>query len=149
VEVKKEVEEAGIQGVSSDFHRGLTREYTWRLVDMEIENAPYGRTWDAATKEIRDNSSDGKEAEEILQLIRSGWKNALATGHTWKGAGYYQKGQFDKAVAAFRSSLSLTPWKIKPRVYIYASRLEQSFGIRLIPWLKSLRKATSDYKYGQ
>ncbi|HEX5083288.1 MAG TPA: glycosyltransferase [Blastocatellia bacterium] len=147
--VKKEIEGAGIQGVSTDFHRGLTREYTWRLVDMEIENAPYGRTWDAATKEIRENASSEKEAEEILQLIRNGWKNALAIGHAWKGADYYQKGQFDKAVAAFRSSLSLNPRALKPRAYIYASRLERLFGVRLIPLLKSLRKSTSDYKYGQ
>jgi tetratricopeptide (TPR) repeat protein len=139
--VKKEVEEAGIQGVSADFHRGLTREYTWRLVDMEIEKAPYGRTWDAAIKEIRDNASGEKEAEEILQLIRAGWTSALATGYAWKGAGYYQRGQFDKAIAAFRSSLSLNPRGIKPRVYILASKLEQLFGIRLIPWLKTLKKA--------
>jgi len=139
--VKKEVEKSGIQGVSSDFHRGLTREYTWRLVDMEIENAPYGRTWDAAIKEIRDNASSEKEAEEILQLIRAGWTSALATGYAWNGAGCYQRGQFDKAIAAFRSSLSLNPWGIKPRIYILASRLEQLFGIRLIPWLKTLKKA--------
>jgi glycosyltransferase involved in cell wall biosynthesis len=141
-EVKKEVEKAGIQGVSSDFHRGLTSEYTWRLVDMEIENAPYGRTWDAAIKEIRDNASDEKEAEEILQLIRAGWTSALATGYAWKGAGYYQRGQFDKAITAFRSSLSLNPRGIKPRVYLLASRLERLFGIRLITWLKTLKKAS-------
>lgn len=147
--VKKEVEEAGIPGVSSDYYRGLAREYTWRLVDMEIDNASYGRNWDAATKEIHENASDEKEAKEILQLIRNGWETALAIGYTWKGAGYYQTGQFDKAAAAFRSSLSLNRGAIKPRVYIYALKLERLFGIRLIPWLKSLRKATSDYKYGQ
>ncbi len=139
--VKKEVEKAGIQGVRSDFHRGLTMTYTWRLVDMEVKNAPYGRTWDAAEKEIRDNASDEKEAEEILQLIRAAWPSALATGHAWSGAEYYQRGQFDRAIASFRSSLLLNPWGIKPRIYICASRLEQLFGIRLIPWLKLLKKA--------
>lgn len=141
--VKNEVEAAGIQGVTSDFHRGLTQAYTWRLVHMEVKNAPYGRTWDAAIKEIRDNISDEKEAEELLQLIRSGWPSALATGYAWHGAEHYQKGRFDEAIAAFRSSLSLNPRGIKPRIYIYASRLEQLFGIRLIPLLKLFKKTAS------
>ncbi len=139
--VKKEVEKAGIHGVTSDFHRGLTQAYTWRLVDREVKNAPYGRAWNDAIKEIHDNASDEKEAEEILRLIRAAWPSALATGYAWHGAWHYQRGRFDEAVAAFRSSLSLNPWGIKPRIYICASRLEQIFGIRLIPWLKSLKRA--------
>lgn len=139
--IKKEVEKAGIQGVSSDFCHGVAEAYTLRLVATEVKNSQYGLTWDAATQEIRDNASNEKEAEEILRIIRNGWQSALATGHTWHGAEYYQMGQFDRAITAFRSSLALNQWAIKPRIYIGASRLGQLFGIQLFPWLKLFQKA--------
>jgi glycosyltransferase involved in cell wall biosynthesis len=138
--IKKEAEKAGIRGVSSDFKRSLAKEYTRRLVATEVKNWPYGRTWDAATQEIRDGASSEEEAEEILRLIRAGWPSALATGHAWHGADYYQTREYDKAIAEFRTSLALNPWTVKPRIYISASRLEQVFGVRLFPILKLLQK---------
>ncbi|MCI0391800.1 MAG: glycosyltransferase [Acidobacteria bacterium] len=138
--IKKEVEKAGVQGVSPDFRRGLVEEYRWRLVHTEVRNAQYGRTWDAATLDIRENASSESEAEEILRLLHAAWPGALATGHTWLGADYYQMRQFDRAITAFRTSLALNPWGIKPRIYIGASMLEQLLGFRLFPWLKLFQK---------
>lgn len=139
--VKKEVEKAGIQGLSSNFCRRLADEYTLRLVKNEVENWAHGRTWDAAIQEIRDNASSEKEAEEILSLIRTAWPSALANHYTFVGSGCYHIGQLDKAIAAFRSALASNPWSIRPRFYLWASRLEQLFGLRLVPWLKMLKNA--------
>lgn len=138
--IKKEAEKAGIRDVSSDFRRGLADAYTRRLVAREVKNWQYVPTWDAVSKEVRDNASNEEEAEEILRLIRIGWPSALATGHAWHGADYYQAGEYDRAIAEFRASLELNPWAIKPRIYIGASRLEQMSGVRLFPLLKVLQK---------
>jgi glycosyltransferase involved in cell wall biosynthesis len=138
--IKNEVEKAGIRGLSSDFKSSLAREYTRRLVAREVKNWRFGRTWHDVTREVRESASNEEEAEEILRQIRAGWRSALATGHAWHGADFYQAGEYDKAVAEFRSSLALNPWAVKPRIYIGASRLERVFGVRLFPLLKLLQK---------
>lgn len=138
--IKREVEKAGILRLHSIFTRCLVNEYTSRLVKKEVADWQYGRTWDATIQEIRYHSSTEKEAEEILDRIRICWPRALAAGHSLVGAGYYKNGQLDLAISAFRSSLASNPWGIRPRIYLGALRLEQLLGIRLIPWLKLLRK---------
>ncbi|MCI0664904.1 MAG: hypothetical protein L0220_27890, partial [Acidobacteria bacterium] len=142
--VKKEAESSGIYDLSSDFYRSLVDLYLLRLVKTEVENWPHGRTWETATKEIRDNASSEKEAEEILRLIRTAWPGALANRYSFVGSGYYQIGELDKAVTAFRSALRSNPWSIKPRIFLWASILEQLFGIRLgrlVPFIKMLKNA--------
>ena len=141
--IKKEAEKAGMRGLSSHFCRGLAEAYISRLVDKEVKNWQYGYSWDFARKEIHDNASNEQEAEEILRLIRTDWPSKLAVGHTRVGAGYYKTGKLDEAITAFQSALALNQWGVKPRIYLWASRLERLLGIRLIPWLKVIKKALS------
>lgn len=138
--IKKEAEKAGMQGLSSHFCRGLAEAYILRLVDKEVKNWQHGYTWDFARKEIHENASNEKEAEEILRLIRTDWPGKLAVGHTRVGAGYYKIGQIDEAITAFKSALAQNPWAVKPRIYLWASRLERLLGLRLIPCFKLLKK---------
>jgi hypothetical protein len=137
--IKKEAEKAGIRTLKSDFCRALADAYTTKLVKKEAEGWRYGCTWDEAKDEIRANASNEEEAEEILQLIRNGWSNALANAHSFAGALYYQMGHLDKAVAAFRSALKLNPWGMRILLYLGASRMEQLCGVRLYHWLKLTR----------
>src|SRR5262245_8930347 len=139
--IKKEAEKAGIKGVSSDLNRSLADMYARRLVDKEVKNWQHGCSWDVATQEIRNNASSEEGAEEILRLIRADWPRKLALGYARAAAGYYNLGQLDQAVGAFRDALKSNPWSIKIRVYLMASRLEQLLGIRLVPWLKSLKNS--------
>jgi glycosyltransferase involved in cell wall biosynthesis len=138
--IKKAVERAGFSDISSEFGRHLFDEYVSRLVQREVESSPNGLTWDDVKQEIQDNAADELEAEELLRLIRIALPTAMAIGYTRAGAGQYKIGQLDCAITAFRFATTKNPWSIKPRVYLVASRLEQLFGIRLIPWLKALRE---------
>ena len=140
--IKKEAESAGFRDLRPDFYRGLADAYTTRLVRKVAEDWQHGYTWDAAIREIHANASDKEEAEEILRLISTGWSNALASGHSFAGAVYYQMGQIDKAVAAFRSALALKPRSIRLRLYLVVSRLEQICGVKLYYWLKLIRNTS-------
>jgi len=135
----REVQKAGMQNLYLDYCHALASMYVSRLVDKAVNNFQYGRTWDVATQEIRDNASSEKEAEEILRLIRLDLPTALAVGYTYSGASHYKIGQLDHAITSFRFALTAKPWSIKPIVYLVASKLEQVFGIRLVPWLKALK----------
>jgi len=139
--IKKEAEKAGIKGVSSDLNRSLADVYTRRLVDKEVKNWRHSCSWDVATQEIRNNTSSEEGAEEILRLIRADWPRKLALGYARAAAGFYNLGQLDQAVITFRDAIKSNPWSIKIRVYLMASRLEQLLGIRLVPWLKSLKNS--------
>jgi glycosyltransferase involved in cell wall biosynthesis len=137
--IKKEANKMGTQGVESDFCHGLADIYVSRLVHKEVGDWQLGPTWEDTRQEIRDNASNEKEAEEILCFINRTWPVKLADGYTRAGAGYYKMGQLDKAAAAFRSALSVSTWSIYPRIYLSAIRLEQLFGIRLLPGLKIIK----------
>ncbi len=139
--IKKEAEKAGLHCLFPHFYRGLADQYILILVKKEVENWQHGPTWNDVTKEIYDNASNEKEAKEILRLIHTTWPGALTDGHTLAGAAYHKIGQLDQAVTAFRAALVSNPWSMKPRIYLWATRLEQLFGIRLVPWYKSLKKA--------
>src|SRR5262245_1079005 len=143
--IKKEANKIGIQGVISDFRRGLADMYVSRLVHKEVGNWQLGPTWDDTIQEIRDNASDEKEAEEILWFINRTWPIKLSDGYTRVGAVYYKKGQLDKAATAFRSALSVSPWSIYPRIYLCAAILEQLFGIRPLPWLKIIKSTALSF----
>jgi glycosyltransferase involved in cell wall biosynthesis len=139
--IKKEAEKIGLHSSLSDFCRRLADMYLMRLVRKEVENWEHGRTWNDLMQEINAHASNKKDAEEILDHIRAAWPTALADGQTRAGAGYYTRGQLDHAVNAFQSALSSNPCDMKPRIYLCASRIEQLFGIRLVPWLKLLKNA--------
>jgi len=143
--VKKEAEKAGFHDLLPDFYRGLADAYTTRLVRKVTEDWRQGYTWDAVEQEIFANTSGEEEAEEILRLIRTGWPDALASGHNFAGAVYYQMGQTDKAVAAFRSALALKPRSMRLRLYLCASRLEQMCGVRLYHWLRLTRNTLTGF----
>jgi len=134
--IKKEAESAGIQGLSRDFQRSIADAYTKKLIRTEVDGWQYGRTWDAAIQEIKENAINSEEAEEILRLIHIGWPGKLAIG-------YYKSGQITKATENFRLALALNPLAIKPRVYLAMVRFEQLFGIRLVPLIRSLIKAAA------
>jgi len=138
--IKKEAEKAGMRRLSSDFYNALADEYTKRLVAEEVRNGDYGYTWDFATREIRGITSSEQEAEGILRLIRANWPRKLSVGHTRVGASCYKTRRLNEAIIAFQSAVALTPWRVKPRVYLWASGLEQKFGIRIVPWLKAFKK---------
>jgi glycosyltransferase involved in cell wall biosynthesis len=137
--IKKEANKMSIQGLISDFCRGLAEIYVARLVYKEVGDWQRGPTWDDTIKEIRDNASNEREAEEILRVVYRTWPVKLAEGYTRVGAGYYKMEQLDKAATAFRSALSANPWSVYPRIYLWTVRLEQLFGIRLLPGLKSIK----------
>jgi tetratricopeptide (TPR) repeat protein len=139
--IKKATEKAGMIEISSEMGRHLFGDYLSRLVQKEVEDLQCGLTWNEAQQEIRDNAADEKDAEELLGRIRAALPAAVAAGHTRAGATHYKAGQLDQAVAAFRRALKSNRWSIKPRGYLLASRLEQLFGIRLVPWLKALKGA--------
>jgi tetratricopeptide (TPR) repeat protein len=139
--IKKATEKAGIVEISSEIGRHLFGDYVSRLVQKEVEDLQSGLTWNEAQQEIRDNAADEKDAEELLGRIRAALPAAVTAGHTHAGATHYKAGQLDQAVAAFRRALKSNRWSIKPRGYLLASRLEQLFGIRLVPWLKALKGA--------
>jgi tetratricopeptide (TPR) repeat protein len=139
--IKKATEKAGIDDISSEIGRHLFDDYLSRLVQKEVEDLQCGLSWDEVEKEICDNATDEKDAEELLRRIQTALPTAIATGYTRAGATHYKAGQLDQAVAAFRRALKSNRWRIKPRGYLVASRLEQLFGIRLVPWLKALKGA--------
>ncbi len=134
--IKKVAQKAGIQGLSKDFHRSIADVYTRKLISTEVEGCQYGRTWEAAIQEINGHAENSAEAEEILRLIRIAWPSKLAIG-------YYKGGQIDKAITNFRHALALNPLAIKPRIYLFIVRLEQLFGFRLVPLVRSLIKAAA------
>ena len=139
--MKKAADKAGVSDVYQDFRRSLADVYAARLVDNEITNGRQGCAWEVAIKEIRDSASSEEDAEEILRLIRSGWSSKLALGQARAGAKHYNEGQLDQAIIVFRSALKSNPWCIKSRIYLWVSRLEQSIGIQLVPWLRRLKNA--------
>jgi len=143
--IKKEANKIGIQDFISDFWRGLADIYVSRLVQKEVGNWQLGPTWDDTIQEIRDNASNDKEAEEILRFIHRTWPIKLADGYTRVGAVYYRTGQLYKAAMTFRSALSVSPWSFYPRIYLCAARLEQLFGIRLLPWLKIIKSTAISF----
>jgi glycosyltransferase involved in cell wall biosynthesis len=134
--IKDEAQKAEIQSLTADFHRSIADAYTKRLISTEVEGLQYGRTWDTAIQEINGHAANSAEAEEILRLIRLAWPSKLAIG-------YYKGGQAAKAIEAFRQALALNPLAIKPRIYLYIVRLEQLFGIQLVPLIRSLIKAAA------
>jgi glycosyltransferase involved in cell wall biosynthesis len=137
--IRKALEKAGIDDISSEFSRHLFNDYLSRLAQKEVEGLQCGLTWDEVEREIRDNAVDEKDAEELLGRIRAALPAAIAADHTRAGATHYRAGQLDQAVAAFRRALKSNRWSIKPRGYLVASRLEQLSGIRLVPWIKALK----------
>jgi Glycosyl transferase family 2 len=137
--IKEEADKRGIKGVTSDFCRGLADMYVSRQVHKDVGNWQLGPTWDETLQEIRDNASNENEVEEILRFIRRTWPIKLADGYTRAGAGYFKIGQLDQAATSFRYALSVSPWSVYPRIYLCAARLEQLFGIRLLPGLKIIK----------
>lgn len=139
--ITKASEKAGMQDVTSDFIRSLADEYVTRIVETEVAGWQYGRTRETAKREILECASSEAQAEEMLRMLHGRLPRALAAKRSFMGALYYNQGKLDLAVAAFRSSLASNPWSMRPRLYLAALKIERSFGIRLVPWLKSLKGA--------
>ena len=134
--IKKEAEKAGIHDLSSDFCRGLATKYASRIVDKEVQNWRYGRTWDAVVEEVREKASTQSEADEILHHMRILMPNFFALAYTQSGTRHYQTGQLDQAARAFWSAISSNPRRITPWIYFALTELERVFGIKLIPLMK-------------
>lgn len=140
--IKQRAEQAGMNSLSPGFAGRLVEMYTYRLVKREVENWTHGPNWESAFEEIKNKAFDKREAENMIQLLKRGWAQALAHGYYQSGIYSYKAGRLEQAVPAFRSALTHNPWRFNAYVYLFASTLEHICGIRLLPWLKRLKNPT-------
>jgi tetratricopeptide (TPR) repeat protein len=122
-----------------DFHRHLADLYARMVVHKEAMNLEHGYSRADAKQEIAGNSSTGKEAAEIYDMMLAALPEHLAVGHTQAGISHYKLGDLNQAIRSFRSALEIKPWSVKPQIYLIASVIEQIFGIRLLPMLKQIK----------
>jgi glycosyltransferase involved in cell wall biosynthesis len=137
--IKREAEKAGMHSLIPDFHRHLADLYARMVVHKEAMNLEHGYSRAVAKQEITRNSSTGKEATEIYDMMLAALPEHLAAGHTQAGISYYKLGDLNQAIRSFRSAIEIKPWSVKPRICLIASVIEQIFGIRLLPMLKQIK----------
>lgn len=138
--IKRAVENAGMQDLSTEFCRGLALEYVSIVARSEVEKGRHCGARQAVIGEIKRLAKSDEEAEQVLRCMNAALPNALAQLYNHAGAKYYKSGQLDRAIDAFRSAVASRPWRFESYIYLGSTKLEQMSGIRLIPllrWLKS------------